>query len=101
MPVKKLTFGDWLLFHFKIYLLVAPIELYLWHQMTVGQKIRGGFAEGVGRVMLGYLICFVVFALTAIIRFITGRRELVAENLAMAGITFIIMYSLAPYAAVA
>ena len=99
MNGQKRTFGDWLFFPFKIYLLIAPIELYLWHQMTAGQRIRGGLAEGTGRVMLGYLICFVVFALTAIIRFITGRRELVAENLAMAGITFIIMYSLAPYAA--
>lgn len=92
---------DLLLFPFKAYLFLAPAALWMWREASSEHYVRGALAEAVGRILLGCLLCFVVFLFGAAIRFFTKRRELVAENLIWAGVAFIIMYFLAPFAATA
>jgi hypothetical protein len=94
-PVTKAERWGLLLFPFKAYTLLAPIGLFLWHETTVGNHLRGASAEATGRVVLGYMVCVGIFLLAAAIRFMTGRRALVAESLLLAGVTFTIASFLA------
>jgi len=60
--------GRWLLllFPFKAYLFLAPISFTAWELITSGHRIRGGRAEAMGMVGLGYFLCFAVFIFAAI-----------------------------------
>ena len=98
-PTDK-HWSGWLLFPFRAYLIVAPACLFVWKFATEGHRPKGGLAEATMPVLFGFMLCDVVFVLAAVILFFTNRRELVAENLLFAGITFLIAFFIAPMAAV-
>jgi hypothetical protein len=82
-----------LLLPFKAYLALAIICLIAWRVITPG---HGGLAAS-GPVMLGYMICAAVFGVAAVIRFVTHRREMVAETLFFAAVAIIISLFIGPW----
>jgi len=89
MRVFPANRDEWLglvLFPFKAYLPIGVILVFFFGTGAV----RSGFATAAGVVMLGYVLCSFVFALAAVIRFFTHKRELVAETLLWAGVAFLI-----------
>jgi hypothetical protein len=95
MCAKKRTFAEWFLLPFKVYLIMAPIGLFLWHETTFSNRVSGAFGEAISRIALGYLFCIIVFGSAAAACFITRRRQFVAENLLLAGIAATIVCFLA------
>jgi hypothetical protein len=89
-PADRDGWNRLLVFPFKAYLPLGFIGLLFWNAATSGHQVRGGLAEATGRVLIGYTICTVAFLALAVIRFARGRRELVAESLLLAGITFFV-----------
>jgi hypothetical protein len=99
VPTYK-HWSDWVLFPFRAYLVIAPVCLYVCSFAPEAHKTKGAFAGAATVVLLGYGLCFLVFILAAAILFFIRRRELVAENLLLAGITLLISLFIAPMAAV-
>ena len=89
-----------MLFPFRAYIIVAPICLFVWKFATDGHHTKGALAEAAAPVLFGFMICDLAFILAAVILYFTHRRELVAENLLFAGVTFLIAVMIAPMAAV-
>jgi len=79
-----------MLFPFKAFMVVAPFCLFFLRLATDGHSTKYGRADAAAVVMYGYLICSLVFALAAVILFFTHRRELVAENILLAGVAMLI-----------
>jgi hypothetical protein len=86
------------LFPFKVYLVLAPVALFICGRVTWTERVRDALAEGAERIVLGYVLCVIAFFVAAVVCFIIRLRERVAENLMFAGISFIILYFLAPLA---
>jgi hypothetical protein len=99
-PASRQQWFGLLLFPFKAYLPVGIICLLVWKAATEGHRVRGDLAAATAPVMLGYMICALVFLVLAVIRFFTHRRELVAEALLLAGVGFTIALFLARWCAV-
>ena len=75
---------------FKAYMVVAPFCLFFLKLATDGHRTKYGLADAAAIVLLGYLLCSVVFVLVAVILFFTHRREYVAENILLAGVALLI-----------
>jgi hypothetical protein len=56
MRAKKRTYAEWFLLPFKVYLIIAPIGLFLRHEITFNNWVRGAFGEASSRIAVGYLI---------------------------------------------
>ncbi len=87
---SKLADGDLVFFPFKVYVVLAPVGLWIWREATAGERLRGALTEATGRIAFGYLLCTMVFLLAAAARFLIKRQNRVAENLMWGGISFIV-----------
>jgi|SRR5664279_147451 hypothetical protein len=99
LPANRQAWIGLLLFPFKVYLPLGVVCLLAWKAATAGHRIHGALAEATGAVTCGYVLCVLIFVVTAAVRFATHRRELVAETLILAGIAFIIALLLLPWCA--
>ena len=99
VALNKPVWPEVMLFPFRIYMLLAPIGLFVWHELVLGNRVQVAFADATQRIVLGYMLCVTAFMLAAAACFASRRRELVAENLVLAGIAFLIMYFILPWCA--
>src|SRR3954470_15282003 len=87
------------LFPFRIYMLLAPIGLFLWHELILSNRAQVAFADAAHHVVWGYLLCITAFMLAAAFCYATRRRERVLENLLLGAIAFAITYFILPWCA--
>jgi hypothetical protein len=97
--LHKPVWPEFVLFPFRIYMLLAPIALFVWHELILGNRAQMAFADAAQRVVLGYLVCITAFMLAAAYCFVAHRRDRVLENLALGGIAFLITYFILPWCA--
>jgi hypothetical protein len=66
-----------LIFPFRAYVFLAPICFAVWEMGTTDHRFRGAWADAVGIIVLGYEICFLVFAVAALLFLILRKSDLV------------------------
>src|SRR5262245_45802202 len=57
VALNKLVWPEVVLFPFRIYMLLAPIALFVWHELILGNRAQMAFADATHRVVLGYMLC--------------------------------------------
>jgi hypothetical protein len=88
LPSSKQAWSDLLLFPFKAYMLMAPIGLVLWQEVTIKHWIGSPLADALERIVSGYAVCGIVFLIAAVIRIATRHRERLGEDLFLAAVAF-------------
>ena len=102
MRVLPSNRSDWLrllLFPFKAYLVLGLACLFVWEVATSGHRPRGARVEAAFPVVLGYLLCIVVFGFVALIQFSVRRRSSALTSGLFALAAFLIYHFLLPWCA--
>lgn len=81
-----------LLLPFQIYVIIAPLWLYVWEILTRDFRTRYMYHEEAVQISRGYEWSFLILVLAAIIQFKIGLRQSAWVSSAFAVITFGIYY---------
>lgn len=99
LPSNRREWLAFLLFPFKAYVVIAPIFFFVWDAATAGHRMRGVRAHVAAGIGSGYLICLLVFAITALIQVIARRRDAALTSFLFAVAIVVILYFWLPMCA--
>jgi hypothetical protein len=90
---------DFLLFPFKVYVIIIPIWAFLMKQAPF--SVRSPAITLTQWVLVGYALCVLVLIVGGVIQLLTKRRRPAAINLLFGTAGFIALFYLLPYCSVA
>lgn len=73
----------------RAYVLIAPVAFLIWDVVTAGHRFRGAWGDALGIIGMGYMICFLVFAIAGLASCVARDTGGIATSFLFASLAFL------------